>query len=68
MQFKQSLLRLALILIPFSAFSQTTFIPRGDKANVLYERLEIKSRTDSFFNFSKDKPYSRKALVVAMDH
>ncbi len=68
MQFKQSLLRLAFILIPFSAFSQTTFLPAADKANLLYERLEIRSRKDSFFNFSKDKPYSRKALVNAMDH
>ena len=68
MQFKQSLLRLAFILIPFSAFSQTTFLPIGDRGNILFERLEIKARTDSSFNFSKDRPFSRKMLVGAMDH
>jgi hypothetical protein len=68
MQFKQSLLRLLFILLPFSAFSQTTFLPPGDKAGILFERLEIKSRTDSFFNFSKDRPCSRKMLVDAMSH
>ena len=42
MQFKQTLVRLVLILLPFSAFSQTTYFPQGDKANILIERLEIK--------------------------
>ncbi len=68
MQFKQSLLRLALILLPFSAFSQNTYLPQGDKAAVLLERLEIKSRTDSFFNYSKTKPFSRKQAVAAFGH
>lgn len=68
MQFKQTLVRLALILLPISAFSQTTYLPFGDKAYILMERLEIKSRTDSFFNFSKDKPYSRQHVVNALQH
>lgn len=66
MQFKQTLVRLALILLPFSVFSQTTYLPPGDKANTLMERFEIKSRTDSFFNFSKTKPFSRKHVVNAV--
>jgi hypothetical protein len=68
MQFKQTLVRLALILLPFSAFSQTSYLPQGDKANILLERMEIKSRTDSFFNFSKTKPFSRKHTVGAVNH
>lgn len=68
MQFKQTLVRLALILLPISAFSQTTYLPQGDKANILLERMEIKSRTDSFFNFSKTKPFSRKHTVGAVNH
>ncbi|MEO5945305.1 MAG: hypothetical protein ABIP79_00700 [Chitinophagaceae bacterium] len=68
MQFKQTLSRLILILLPFSAFSQSTFLPQGDKANILMERLEIKSRADSFFNFSKTKPFSRKHVVNAVNH
>ncbi|MFZ9388392.1 MAG: hypothetical protein ACO25B_10950 [Chitinophagaceae bacterium] len=68
MQFKQTLARLALILCPLAAFSQTTYLPPGDKANILMERLEIKSRTDSFFNYSKIRPYSRRHIVAATDH
>jgi hypothetical protein len=68
MQFKQTLVRLALILLPISAFSQTTYLPQGDKANILLERMEIKSRTDSFFNFSKTKPFSRKHTVGAVNN
>ncbi|MBI3137313.1 MAG: hypothetical protein HYZ15_01875 [Sphingobacteriales bacterium] len=68
MQFKQSLVRLALIGLPFSAFSQNTYLPQGDKAAALLERLEIISRTDSFFNYSKTKPFSRKQVVAAYSH
>lgn len=68
MQFKQTLVRLALLLLPISVFSQTTFLPQGDKANLLMERLEIKSRSDSFFNFSKTKPFTRLHTVNAVRH
>ncbi len=68
MQFKQTLARLVLILLPISAFSQSSFLPQGDKANILMERLEIKSRSDSFFNYSKTKPFSRRHVVSAVDH
>ena len=68
MQFKQTLVRLALVLLPFSAFSQTTYLPLGDKANVLLDRMEIKSQTDSFFNFSKTKPFGRLHTVNAVNH
>ena len=63
MQFKQTLVRLALILFPLPLFSQTTFIPAGDKAYTLLERLEILNRTDTVFNFSKTKPLSRLQMV-----
>jgi hypothetical protein len=68
MQFKQTFTRLALILLPFSAFSQTTYLPPGDKANILMERMEIKSRSDSFFNYSKTKPFSRRHVLAAVNH
>ena len=32
------------------------------------ERLEIKSRTDSFFNYSKTRPFSRRHVVNAVNH
>lgn len=68
MQFKQTLVRLALILLPISAFSQSTYLPQGDKATILMERMEIKRKTDSFFNFSKTKPFSRRHTVNAVSH
>ena len=63
MQYKQTLLRLFTLLVPFTAFSQTTYLPLGAKENILIERLEIKGRTDSVLNFSKTKPYSRRMFI-----
>jgi hypothetical protein len=63
MQFKQTLVRLLFLLIPFIGSSQTTYIPFGAKENSLIERLEIKSGTDSVLNFSKTKPYSRNQMI-----
>ena len=67
MQFKKTILRLVLFISPVSVFGQTTFLPQGDKANILLERLEIKTGTDSAFNFSKTKPFSRRHLINAVD-
>jgi hypothetical protein len=66
MQFKQSLLRLALILLPISGFSQTTFLPQGDKSALLLDRLEIRAYKDSLFNFSKTRPFNRKHIISAL--
>ena len=68
MQIKKTLPRLLLILFPFAATAQTTYLPQDDKANILMERMEIKSRTDSFFRFSKTKPYSRLHVVNAVSN
>jgi len=67
MQFKKTILRLVLFISPVSVFGQTTFLPQGDKANILLERLEIKAGTDSAFNFSKTKPFSRRYMINAID-
>lgn len=63
MQYNQTLLRLAILLLPFAANTQTTYLPQGAKENILIERLEIKAGTDSILNFSKLKPYSRKQII-----
>jgi hypothetical protein len=65
MQYKQTLLRLALLLTPFFSFSQTTYLPQGDKAAILLERMEIKGQNDSLLNFSKTRPYSRRSVIYA---
>lgn len=66
MQFKKTLVRLLVILLPLVSTAQSTYLPQGDKASILLERLEIKARSDSFFNFSKTKPYTRKHAVAAV--
>jgi hypothetical protein len=68
MQFKQTLVRLFLLLFPIAGFSQTTYLPQGDKGYVLLERLEILKRTDSTLNFSKTKPYSRAMMIGPVKH
>lgn len=66
MQFKQSLVRLALIGLPISGFSQTTFLPQGDKSAILLDRLEIRAYKDSLFNFSKTRPLNRRHVMNAL--
>lgn len=63
MQVKQTGLLLFLTLCFCTAFSQTTFLPRDGRTQLLLERLEIKLRTDSVLNFSKTLPYSRKTFI-----
>src|SRR5215510_7794210 len=63
MQFKETLVRLLVIFCPFVAVAQTTYLPQGDKQNILLERMEIKAGTDSVFNFSKTKPFSREQFM-----
>ncbi|MCW3074463.1 MAG: hypothetical protein JWP69_1532 [Flaviaesturariibacter sp.] len=63
MQYKQTLLKTILLLAPFCALSQTTYLPQGAKEYVLLERMEIKLGTDSILNFSKTKPYSRQMMI-----
>lgn len=68
MQIKQTLARLLLILFPFTALAQSTYLPKDDKAYTLMERMEIKSSKDSFFNFSKTKPFTRLHVINAVNH
>ena len=68
MQFKQTLVRLIPLFCPLVVIAQTTYLPQGDKANILMERWEIKAGKDCFFNFSKTKPFSHKHVVNAAMH
>jgi hypothetical protein len=65
MQFKKTLVRLLVILFPLASASQTTYLPQGDKANILMDRWEIKAGTDSILNFSKTRPFSRQHVINA---
>ena len=80
MQYKQTLVRLCarpslrvlnffawlFFLFPVIASSQSTYLPQGDKQNILLERLEIKAGKDSILNFSKIKPFNRKYIFNAV--
>ena len=84
MQYKQTLVRLLcpkplkglfrvllLFFFPLAAYTQTTFLPQGDKGNIFLERMEIKLGKDSVLNFSKTKPLLRKYVsrrVYEYDH
>jgi len=63
MQYKQTLVRLLFLTLPYGAFSQTTYLHQGARENILLERLEIKSGKDSILNFSKNKPFSRRQVI-----
>jgi hypothetical protein len=64
MQIKETLVRLTLIIFPIACFSQTTYLPKDDKAYILLDRLEIKAQKDSILNYSKTKFQSR---ITAMN-
>jgi hypothetical protein len=67
MQFRKTLVRLLLFLLPVGATAQTTYFTQGDKANILIERLEIKAGRDSVLNFSKTRPLSRKQIIPVIE-
>lgn len=67
MQFKKSFVRLLSFLFSFTAVAQTTYLPLGDKANILIERLEIKGKNDSSLNYSKTRPFSRQSIVNSIN-
>lgn len=64
MQFIKTLVRLLVFLFPIVSFAQSTYVPAGDKQNILLERLEIKAQRDSVLNFSKTKPFNRSKYVI----
>lgn len=71
MQFKQTLVRLFLIFSPLAATAQTTFLPQGDKANILLDRLEVKQllmptidkKVYPVSYTMTNRPYSRKLVT-----
>ncbi|WP_276501094.1 hypothetical protein [Terrimonas pollutisoli] len=64
MQFKKTLVRLFVFLLPVAGWSQSTYLSQGDKQNILLERMEIKAGTDSVLNFSKTRYFNRNKYVI----
>ena len=64
MQFIIKILRISLILLlPLSVFSQSTYLPQGNKHTQLLDRLEIKFSGNADLNLSTAKPFSRKSAA-----
>jgi hypothetical protein len=64
MQFIIKILRISLILLlPLPVFSQSTYLPQGNKHSQLLDRLEIKISGNADLNLSTAKPFSRKSAV-----
>lgn len=62
MKIIQYIAKACLVLLPFTASSQTTYLIAGGKEESLLNRLEIKTRTRTL-SFSTIKPYNRRDVV-----
>ena len=71
MQFKQTLVRLLFLLLPFNTLSQTTYLPQDARENILLDRLEIKGLLKPSVDGKPyplpyqlmNRPYSRKTVT-----
>jgi hypothetical protein len=67
MQFKKTLLRLSIFLLPFHLCAQSTNLPQGSKHLHFLDRLEIMMQSNPDLNFSAMKPVSRKNAIKAAE-
>lgn len=67
MQFKKTLVRLSIFLLPLQLSAQSTNLPQGSKHLHFLDRLEIMMQTNPDLNFSGIKPFSRKSAVIAAE-
>ena len=63
MQIIKSFTKLVVFICPFFAAAQSTYLPQGDKAYHLLDRIEIKQRTNTNLNYSTLKPFNRNYIV-----
>lgn len=62
----KNLRRSLILLLPFASFSQSVYLPQGNKHAQLLDRLEIKFSRNPDLNLSVAKPFSRiRAVQVA---
>lgn len=64
----KNLRNLSIFFMPLAAFSQTTYLPQGNKHSQLLERLEIKMGVHPDLNLSTAKPFSRKVAAFIGQH
>jgi hypothetical protein len=66
MQIIKSISSLLLFLLPLAAFSQSSYIHRGTKDEILLDRLEIKSGNTNL-KYSTIKPYNRRLVTKEVE-
>ncbi len=59
----KNLLRIVLLMIPYTLSAQSTFLPQGNKHQLLLDRLDIKLQTNTDLNVLTIKPISRRYAV-----
>lgn len=59
----KNLLRIVLLMIPYTLTAQSTFLPQGNKHQQLLDRLDIKLQTNTDLNVLTIKPISRRYAV-----
>lgn len=67
MQFKKTLVRLFILLLPVQLLAQSTNLPQGSKHLHFLDRLEILLQDHAELNFSGFKPLSRRIAVSAAE-
>ncbi len=67
MQIIKSFFKLVLLIFPFAAAGQSTYLQQGSKEYQFIDRLEIKQQTNTDLNFSTLKPYNRKYMVQEVE-
>ncbi|RYG02257.1 MAG: hypothetical protein EOO02_10950, partial [Chitinophagaceae bacterium] len=63
----KSLASFAILILPFAAISQSTYLPQGHKHTQFLNRLEIKMQNNPDLNITTVKPMSRKLAVQAAE-
>lgn len=59
----KNLLRIVLLMIPYTLTAQSTFLPQGHKHQPLLDRLDIKLQSNTDLNVLTIKPISRRYAV-----
>jgi len=68
MQIIKRFFKLAFFIFPASAFSQSTYLPKGSKEYHFIDRLEIKEQTNTNLNFSSLQPFNRRYIVQQAEY
>lgn len=64
----KTIARLSILCFPIAGFSQSTYLPQGNKYQPLLNRLEIRLQNNLDLNVSTIKPLSRRTAVQVAEY